>query len=164
LELKKTPESNEPCTRTVATHLIDGYSEKDQARRLIQVSEIIEGVAERTLQVPKPIPTFLAGDLNINRDDAEDQRVLVPFLEHSYKGSEPTCTYTLLAKWDAKFKNAMEEIFDYFSQIKEANPRSLKVKEAQLLECRRISTYKPGDTRNSLSDHAGIYTKHALPR
>lgn len=163
LELKAAPDAVEPSFRVVATHLIDGESEIDgkeapgQVNRAIQVAEIVNGIAERTLKVAKPIPTYVGGDLNINRGSAEDQKRLIPFLEHSYKGHEPTCTYTLLRKWDpVKYKDTPEEILDYFSKVTPDNEIGLKVADSEVVSCRRISTYTPGNTKTARSDHDGL--------
>ena len=101
LELKAAPQDSSPCLKVIGTHLIHGDDLQDKNNRMAQVAQIVRSVAHRTLPI---VPTILAGDLNIERDQEEGTQ-LSSRLVHGYKGSEPTCTNRLVAQWDYQAKS-----------------------------------------------------------
>ncbi|MBM3184346.1 MAG: endonuclease/exonuclease/phosphatase family protein, partial [Chlamydiae bacterium] len=79
LEIKKTPHAKTAFARIIGTHFLhDQIPERRQAR-ILQISQIFS-----YLQRPKEsLPTFLVGDLNIERDGAEG-KLLSRYLHHTY--------------------------------------------------------------------------------
>ena len=150
IELKAKPEDPEASLRIVGTHLEFGSQANKLNTRESQIAEIVHTVAVRTLK----LPTFLAGDLNIERDSEEDKKILLPHFEHSYLGIEPTCTNTLIHQWDPSI-NLPEEIIDYFSRLKQA---SYLKNDFKVTDCHLVDTYTPGETATALSDHRGVST------
>lgn len=141
LELKKTPEANTPFVRVLGTHLIDGYEPKDEARRAVQLAQMVDFVAQKHF-----LPTVLVGDLNIERDKTEGARL--DFLRHGYQGSEPTRTNRLVKQWDPTSKDPDDEWIDYISSFQKGPPVTLH-------ECRLVRAFT-NNTKTARSDHHGL--------
>lgn len=146
LDVLASPEADQPCVRVIGTHLIHGDAPKDQDNRLAQIAQVVNAVAKQTLQ----IPTLVAGDLNIERDQKEG-KVLSSLLRHAYQGSEPTCTNHLAAQWDAKTRSVWGETIDYISLL-QSTDTGVQCKDCHLVEAFDASY----NTKTAFSDHHGI--------
>lgn len=140
LELKTSSSASSPCLRVVCTHLTCDAKEKME-----QVAQIVDTVAHKKL-----MPTVLAGDLNIERDE-EEGTLLSKHLLHGYKGSEPTCTNRLIAEWYGN-KAKPDETIDYLSLFK------IGGEGVRFRNCHLIRAFDSKyDTLASSSDHHGIF-------
>ncbi len=151
LEIKAKPEDHKPCARIIGTHLIHGENQENRAK---QFAQIVDSIRSKKL----PMPTIIAGDLNIERDKKEGIK-LAAVLRHSYRGRTPTCTSRLAEQWDKKLAGH-EETIDYVSFFKEVVHKGsllsvrdqIRVKDSYLIKA-FDSSY---NTRTALSDHQGI--------
>jgi endonuclease/exonuclease/phosphatase family metal-dependent hydrolase len=156
LELKATPQDALPCARLIGTHLIHGDEAEDKKNRMEQIAQIVNHMARQTLAMP----TVLAGDLNIERDQ-EEGGILSSRLHHGYQGHNPTCTNRLVAQWDSKAKSVWGETIDYISLLKNAQPDGIRipvVDENVILEnCHLVEAFDESyNTKTALSDHHGL--------
>lgn len=156
LELKATPQDALPCARIIGTHLIHGDEVDDKKNRMEQVAQIVNHVTRQTLAMP----TVLAGDLNMERDQEEGE-ILSSRLHHGYQGHEPTCTNRLVAQWDSKERSVWGETIDYVSLFKSAQPQGIPIPvmdENVILEgCHLVEAFDESyNTKTALSDHHGI--------
>ncbi len=155
LELKATPQDALPCVRVIGTHLIHGDEPDDKKNRTEQVAAILSHVARQTLAMP----TVLAGDLNIERDQ-EEGKILSSCLHHGYQGPQPTCTHRLVVQWDFKARSVWGETIDYISLFK-AQPQSMRVpavdENVTLENCHLLEAFDESyNTKTALSDHHGL--------
>jgi endonuclease/exonuclease/phosphatase family metal-dependent hydrolase len=156
LELKATPEEVLPCARVIGTHFIHGSEPEDQKNRIEQLAQIVGHVKHRTFAVP----TVLAGDLNMERDEKEG-KILSSCLHHLYRGFWPTCTNRLTAQWDSKARSVWGETIDYISLFKSSLPEGVQLpvidKEVILEECHLVEAFDASyNTKRALSDHHGL--------
>lgn len=156
LELKANPQDVLPCARIIGTHFIDGEGSEGQANRTVQVAQIVNHVAHKTLA----IPTLLAGDLNMERDQ-EEGTFLSSYLHHGYQGAEPTRTNRLVDQWDCKEATGSEETIDYLSLFKSALPDGTRIptidENIVLENCHLLQAYDSSyNTKTALSDHQGL--------
>lgn len=156
LELKATSQDILPCARVIGTHLIHGDEPDDKKNRIEQVAQIVSHIARQTLSMP----TVLAGDLNMERDQ-EEGKILSSRLHHGYQGSQPTCTNRLVAQWDSKTRSVWEETIDYISLFKSTQPEGIRfpaVDENVTLEnCHLVEAFDESyNTKTALSDHHGL--------
>ena len=156
LELKATPQDVLPCARIIGTHFIDGKGVEDKTNRIVQVAQIVNSVAHKTLA----IPTLLAGDLNMERDQ-EEGTFLSSYLHHGYQGAEPTCTNRLVAQWDYKEPSVSGETIDYLSLFKSVLPDGKRIptldENIVLEHCHLLEAYdRSYNTKTALSDHHGL--------
>lgn len=142
LQVKARPEDEQPCLSVIGTHLIHGNGVEGEQKRVEQVAQIVNRVAQRVFRVP----TVLTGDLNIERDQPEAQ-VLAPHLYHGYQGAEPTCTNRFSAQWNARL-GAPDETIDYLSIFTNTLNRP---PEEVLTDCHLV-----GDFSIQESDHRAI--------
>ncbi len=142
LDIKAKPSDLLPAARIVGTHLIHD----DNAKRMVQVAQVVHSLAKETLQ----LPTVLAGDLNLEREKADEGRVLDRHFIHGYQGTEPTCTNELVRQWDPKKWGTPGETIDYISLFRNNI-------DAQLVNTRMIKAYTDDyNTRTALSDHNAL--------
>lgn len=156
LELKATPQDDLPCARIIGTHLIHGDEAEDKKNRMEQIAQIASHVASQTLTMP----TVLAGDLNIERDQKEGE-ILSSHLHHSYQGQKPTCTNRLVAQWDSKARSVWEETIDYISLFKSTHLHDIHLpvmnENATFADCHLVEAFDDSyNTKTALSDHHGI--------
>lgn len=147
LEIKASPDANAPLCRLIGTHLIHGDAPEDRSRRMVQVAHIVESIRSQK----EPIPTILAGDLNIERD-GEEGEILAPHFRHGYLGEEATCTNRLVAQWDLEAKGTWGETIDYISLYKDAASEHLELADCHLIRA-FDETY---NTQTAISDHHGV--------
>lgn len=133
------------CIRIIGTHLIHG---SDDEKRKPQVGQIANFVQ----QLPK-LPTVIAGDLNIERDEA-GRTILNAHLIHGYQGTEPTCTNRLAQQWENNPKASPDEMIDYISFFK----NTVADNSVRFEECKALASYDPitFDTQTALSDHKAL--------
>ena len=131
----------QPYLRIVGTHLIHGTNNE---KRKVQIEQIHQAIQE----LPH-LPTVIAGDLNIERDE-EGREILSPLLIHGYLGQQPTCTNRLVEQWYETTKGAPDETIDYISLFKK-HAGQTRIKDCKTLE----DGFNPKtfDTRTALSDH-----------
>lgn len=156
LELKAAPQGALPCTRIIGTHLIHGGEKVDQKNRVEQVAQIVNYVARQRLAMA----TVLAGDLNVERDE-EEGGILSSRLHHSYRALQPTCTERMAAQWDLKVRRLWDEMIDYISLFKSAQPDGQRlpvVDDGVTFEnCHLVEAFDASyNTKTALSDHHGI--------
>jgi endonuclease/exonuclease/phosphatase family metal-dependent hydrolase len=152
LEIKASPQDNLPIARIIGTHLIHTDDEKGRSNRLKQISQIIEHIRKEKLA----LPTFLAGDLNIERD-GEEGKVLLPYLHHGFTQPEPTCTNRLVWQWDRNAQSVWNETIDYISLFKEQASIPVVEKGIEFTDCHLSRAYDENyDTRIALSDHHAV--------
>ncbi len=156
LQLKAKPEDPLPCARIIGTHLIHGDEPKDKKNRMEQVAQIVGHVARQTLAMP----TILAGDLNMERDQEEGE-ILSLHLHHGYQGPQPTSTNRLVVQWDSKVRSIWEETIDYVSLFKSAQLQDIRIPvidEGVILEnCHLVEAFDESyNTKTALSDHHGL--------
>lgn len=156
LELKATPLDALPCARIIGTHLIHGEKAEDKTNRMQQVAQIVGHVARQTLAMP----TVLAGDLNMERDQAEGE-ILSSRLHHGYQALQPTCTNRLVAQWDFKARSVWGETIDYISLVKSTQPQGIRVpavdENVTLENCHLVEAFDESyNTKTALSDHHGL--------
>lgn len=155
LDIKAKPDDALPCARIIGTHLIHD----DNAKRMVQVAQIVDRVARETL----PLPTVLAGDLNLERDKPDEGGVLNRYLIHSYQGDEPTCTGELVHQWDPRSTEPLKETIDYISLFRRSLPdgRQLPVIEegVQMVDTHLVKAFdETFNTKTAISDHHGLTT------
>ncbi len=143
LDIKANPEDLAPCARVVGTHLIHD----DNAKRMVQVAQIVDSVAREAI----PLPTVMTGDLNLERDKAGEGRVLNTYLIHGYQGPEPTCTGRLVRQWNPQSREALDETIDYISLFK-AHKGNAQLGPAHLVR----AFDQRYNTKTALSDHHGL--------
>lgn len=156
LELKANPQDLLPCARIIGTHFADGEGSDDKTNRMAQVAQIVNHVAHKTLA----LPTLLAGDLNMERDQ-EEGTFLSTYLHHGYQGAEPTRTNRLVDQWESKEPSGKEDTIDYLSLFKSVLPNGKRiptVDEKIVLENGHlIEAYDSSyNTKTALSDHHGV--------
>ncbi len=154
LEIKAKPEDTLPCARIIGTHLIHD----DNAKRMAQVAQIVNSVAKERFS----LPTVLAGDFNLQRDKPDEGKILDPYLIHSYRGEEPTCTGELLRRWDPNAK-VSNEIIDYISLFRRHLPdgRTLPVVQegVEMVDTHLVRAFDATfNTKTALTDHHGVAT------
>ncbi|HSX10826.1 MAG TPA: endonuclease/exonuclease/phosphatase family protein [Chlamydiales bacterium] len=143
IEIKNSPSDALPCARIIGTHLIHD----DNAKRMVQVAQIVNSVAREAL----PLPTVLTGDLNLERDKPEEGGVLDQHLIHGYTGREPTCTNQLVRQWDLKASGVPNETIDYVSLFRN------HAGQAHLVNTHLVRAFDAlYDTKTALSDHNGV--------
>lgn len=142
LDIKAKPDDLLPSVRILGTHLIHD----DNAKRMVQVAQIVDSIAQETLA----LPTVLAGDLNLERDKPEEGGVLSRHFIHGYQGDEPTCTNELVRQWAPEKWGTPGETIDYISLFKNNV-------NAQLTNTRMIKAYSDDyNTKTALSDHNAL--------
>ncbi len=155
LEIKARPEDSQPCARIIGTHLINGYEAVDREKRAVQVAQIVDGLAKKTLA----LPTVIAGDFNMERD--KEGKTLLDFLHPGFQEAEPTRTNRLMVQWNGKVDCEWEETIDYLSLFRRtladgrqiaAIDENIRLENVHLIEA-FDSTY---NTKTALSDHHGI--------
>ena len=152
LEVTASPKDAAPVARIIGTHLIHGDEESDRSVRVKQVAEIVDYLARQQLA----LPTILAGDFNIERDE-EEGKILLPYLRHGYTAAKPTCTNYLVMQWDQKAKSVWNETIDYVSLFKERSSLPVVEKGVEFADCHISPAYdEKYDTRTALSDHHAI--------
>lgn len=145
LEVKGSSQDTMPCIRIIGTHLIHGDEPEDKKHRAQQVAQIADYVANQTL-----MPTLLAGDLNIERDQEEGE-ILTSLLRHGYQGPDPTCTNRLVTQWDLEAKSVWGETIDYISLFKSTQLGTT------LENCHEVKAFDESyNTKTALSDHHGL--------
>jgi endonuclease/exonuclease/phosphatase family metal-dependent hydrolase len=156
LELKASPQETLPCARVIGTHFIHGDEPGDQKNRMEQLAQIVGYLKRRIFAMP----TVLAGDLNIERDEKEG-KILSSYFHHGYQGLFPTCTNRLTAQWDSKARSVWGETIDYISLFKSSVPGSGQlpvVDRGVILEnCHLVEAFDASyNTKTALSDHHGL--------
>jgi endonuclease/exonuclease/phosphatase family metal-dependent hydrolase len=141
LEIKASPEDNQPCARIIGTHFIHDNNDN----RMAQLQQVVE-----SLKKPSPLPTILMGDLNLERDLPEEGGVLAPYLEHGYLGEEPTATNQMLKQWDPSVDDSTQFI-DYISLFK-GHPPNVQLENVHLIKAYEADF----NTRTALSDHNAL--------
>lgn len=154
IELKANPQDSTPVVRIIGTHLLYGGSEESHEARVSQVAQITNSVAQRTLK----LPTVVAGDFNIERDDSRGA-FLNPLFRHGYQDSEYTCTNKLTAQWDPEAAKSPEEIIDYISLMKTPEEKGVSLENVSLVEA-FDDTY---NTQTARSDHHGLIADIRCP-
>jgi endonuclease/exonuclease/phosphatase family metal-dependent hydrolase len=151
LEIKATPSDSNPFARIIGTHFIHGKKMELRKEQFVQILNKLS--EERT-----SLPTVIAGDLNVERDDIEGAW-LKDFLDHGYQGSEPTCTSRLSEQWDPSL-GGKEETIDYLSLFKRVKYKGkwLPVDPSyKLRNCHLIRGFDGSyNTKTALSDHHGL--------
>jgi endonuclease/exonuclease/phosphatase family metal-dependent hydrolase len=145
LDLKKTSNDIDPYVKIIGTHLIHDSSEK----RKSQIDQIVSAIKDTT------VPTFLMGDLNIERD-GEEGKILDQF-KHSYKEKEPTCTNELVFQWSKDPLHKNDENIDYISLYKSNN--NVFYDEASFTNwhlLKGVYDEKKPSTKTALSDHKAV--------
>jgi endonuclease/exonuclease/phosphatase family metal-dependent hydrolase len=143
IEIKAKPQDPNPCARVIGTHLIHN----DNAKRMVQVAQIVHAVAQKALAVP----TVLAGDLNLERDLPEEGGVLNAHLRHGYVGDQPTCTNELVRQWDPAGVSVPNQTIDYISLFKDT------ARQAALVNTRLVKAFDDTfNTNTALSDHHAL--------
>lgn len=164
LEIKASPDSAIPCARIIGTHLIHGDGDQAQNLRATQVAQIVDQLSHETIA----LPTMIAGDLNIERDQ-EEGTLLSTYLNHTYQEKKPTCTNRLVAQWDLQTKSVWGETIDYISFFKRTFPNgqelpavddSISWNNPHLIHA-YDETY---NTKTALSDHHGVAVTISLPQ
>lgn len=139
LEIKAKPDDQTPCARIIGTHLIHD----DNEARKAQIEQIVASIRESVA-----IPTVLAGDLNLEREDPEQGGMLNPYFAHGYQGDLPTRTNNMLKEWNEKLSDPGDFI-DYISLYKEG-PGALD-------NTHIVRAYSDDfNTKTALSDHNGL--------
>ena len=152
LEIKAAPSDEKPALRIIGTHLTHHNHEKGRQDRVKQAAQIVDHIAKQSLS----LPTFLAGDLNIERDEEEGQ-VLLPYLRHGYTHPKSTCTNRLVWQWDRNARSVWNETIDYISLFKERLSLPVIEKGIEFADCRISPAFdEKYDTRTALSDHHAI--------
>lgn len=108
LTLQGTPEDPTPRLQIIGTHL----DHRDEDKRKEQFKQI-----QTSRQIN--LPTFLVGDLNIERDSQEERNLLAPFLDHGIPQGEITCSNQHILEWSQSEEGLEEERIDYISLFKE---------------------------------------------
>jgi len=145
LEIKAKREDIAPCLRIIGSHVAYGYKAQEIQKRERQIEQIKTHITSLA-----PFPTLIAADFNIEREDP-----LLSFLQHGYKGKEPTCMTTgLLKKWDSHAQGPDEEWIDNISLLQGSKGT---------IEAHLVHGFNPItlDTQTALSDHhllIGTYT------
>jgi endonuclease/exonuclease/phosphatase family metal-dependent hydrolase len=138
--------------RIIGTHLIHGEDSQEERRE--QIAQMLHFIANQE----NGKITVIGADFNVERD-REGRELLTPYLEHGYKGIEPTCTSKLVEQWTGIARE--EELIDNISQVKAVllpDGRRLPVFEEFRLEEEELlpafdDTY---NTKKARSDHHGI--------
>lgn len=156
LELKANPQDDLPCARVIGTHLIHGDDLDDKIKRMGQVAQIVDFVAQQRLAMT----TVLAGDLNVERDGVEGE-ILSSRFHHGYQGLQPTCTNRLVVQWDSKMRSVWGETIDYISVLKSTQPQGILVpaidQDVTFENCHLVEAFDDSyNTKTALSDHHGL--------
>jgi len=152
LEIKAAPDDLQPAARIIGTHLIHHDNEHGRAVRMKQLAQIVDHIASQNLS----LPTFLIGDLNVERDKDEG-KILLPYLRHGFVNSESTCTNRLVSQWDCKAKSVWNETIDYVSLFRERPSFPVIEKGIEFTDCRLSYAYdETYDTKTALSDHHAV--------
>jgi len=138
--------------RIIGTHLIHG-KDADEIRKT-QVDQIIHFIADQKAEKL----TLIGADFNVERDK-EGLNILTPYLEHGYKGMQPTCTNKMSEQW-TKIEEP-DELIDNISQVKAvrlADGRKLPVVKRFRIDKLEIIPAFDGtyNTKTALSDHHGM--------
>ncbi|MBU6446873.1 MAG: endonuclease/exonuclease/phosphatase family protein, partial [Verrucomicrobia bacterium] len=141
LEVKARPEDSQPCARLIGTHLIHD----DNAARMVQMNQIVE-----SLRNAPALPTLLMGDLNLERDVAEQGGILTPYFENGYQGTEPTRTNQMLKQWNEDLVDP-GDVIDYISLYRAHGP-AVSLQNTHLVR----AFDETFNTRTALSDHHGL--------
>jgi hypothetical protein len=154
IELKAKPDDKMPCIRFYGTQLERGEDSKQ--KRMDKVKEVVETFAKETL----PLPTFMIMN-NADRDDDAEGSYLAQFLNHSYRGEDPTHSGELVKQWDPKIK--VPDSFQFISLFKRNIPdgRALPVIERgiKLVDCHLVKAYDENyNTKTALSSSHGVVT------
>jgi endonuclease/exonuclease/phosphatase family metal-dependent hydrolase len=140
LQIKAKPTDTTPCARIIGTHLIHDSNDN----RLAQVAQIAKSIAKENLA----LPTILAGDFNIERDQ---NTVLDSMGTPSYIGNEPTRTGELLKQWDPNATDVASEIIDNIYLLNQDKGN------ATLGEAKWVRAFdETFNTNTALSDHHGL--------
>jgi endonuclease/exonuclease/phosphatase family metal-dependent hydrolase len=139
--------------RLIATHLQPGSTAQDRQFRHNQLQALLNSMDSKT-------PTFIFGDLNIERDSEEYLKEITPHFVNRYRGSDWTCCELRNYWWKAeenvnKFLalGLLPEWIDYFLCLKNHSYESVKSVDASI-----FSVNQPSNPKESLSDHQGIVT------
>ena len=153
IEIKASTHDTKPLFCIIGTHLKHGNKEEDESIRSKQINQIVEILDKKE----KKLPTFLAGDLNIDRGSHEEKSFLSALLEHSYLGEEETCTNRLVGQWKPSLQATWGEKIDYISLFKKTLSNNIG---AHFKECLLIRAFDASyNTKTALSDHHGIVAK-----
>jgi len=155
LDIKDRPQDALPAARIIGTHLIHDNHEK----KMIQLAQIIDALAQEKLA----LPTILAGDLNLEREHPEQGGVLDRYLNHSYRGKDPTCTNELVQQWDINAHGVPSETIDYISLFKlilyKGMPLPVIEEGIQMIKTHLVKAFdQTFNTKTALSDHHGLMT------
>ena len=146
LEIKATPEATEPVLRIVGTHL--SYKPEEAEKRALQISQIINELATKTLK----LPTIIGGDLNFK--DQEEAATLSKYMKYGYLGTEPTVTQRLMEKWYLKTIDERDEIIDQIAILKQTPEIDDQI---AIVECHLNDAFdEKFDTSTALSDHKAV--------
>jgi endonuclease/exonuclease/phosphatase family metal-dependent hydrolase len=154
LDIKERPEDAAPAARIIGTHLIHDV----HANKLDQLAQIINSVAKEKIA----LPTVLAGDLNLEKNNLAEGGVLDEFLIPSH-GDEPTCTNEMVRQWDQKGWGVPGENIDCISLFKRIfwtdGPLPVIEKGIQMIKTHLVKAFDHTfNTRTALSDHHGLMT------
>jgi endonuclease/exonuclease/phosphatase family metal-dependent hydrolase len=136
-----------PIAKIITTHLQPNSTEEDLQYRHGQIQAIVK-------KSHNMIPTFVCGDLNIEKDSVEYKKELEPYFIDYYHDSNWTCCELRDFWWKAnqninqfqKFESPLETI-DYFLQMKSSRFSPLEV------ETRIFPVNFLDNPQDSLSDH-----------
>lgn len=138
-----------PYCYLYTTHLNPFDDENAQSVRKLQAQEVTEQIESQHL----PIPTFVVGDLNVNKGTSEwDASPLSQNFIHHFFGDLDTCTDTLneYVNTPKENRNNIEReghLCDYALMSKK-NPGTI--------DSHLVLLYDLDDPENALSDHHGI--------
>lgn len=142
-ELKKEKDPSSSI-RIIGTHLLFGGTQEAKNKRITQVAEIVNACAKKIL------PTVVAGDFNIERDDSDGEFLKSVFV-HGYLGDKPTCTNTLAAQWNPRLF-APDENIDYISVLKGPDMEKISLKSVNL----NTAFESDFNTQTARSDHHAL--------
>jgi endonuclease/exonuclease/phosphatase family metal-dependent hydrolase len=146
---------NRPFAVLTTTHLHPGNDVEDVRFRERQVNAILESLKAKA---SNGIPSFLCGDLNIERDGETYKKLTQGFI-NNYEGPDWTCC-ELRNYWWRAGQNAQLfeqlglelEWVDYFMRLKEA------AHHLQSVKTRIVPVNNPSQPQNALSDHQLMHT------
>lgn len=146
---------NKPFAVLTTTHLHPGNDVEDIRFRERQANAILEKLKTKA---SNGIPSFLCGDLNIERDGETYQKLTQGFI-NNYDGLDWTCCELRNYWWRAGqnvqlFEQLGLELewVDYFMRLKETSHHVPSVKT------RIVSVNNPSEPQNALSDHQLMHT------
>jgi endonuclease/exonuclease/phosphatase family metal-dependent hydrolase len=144
---------NTPLASIITTHLQPGSDAEDLQFRRAQLQAILSNVSDQT-------PTFVCGDLNIERDSKEYNQEIKPEFINTYNNPQWTCCELkdYWWKWDQnleKFRasNLEYEWIDYFLRLKDQSYQSIQSIHSRILLVGNLLNPK-----EALSDHRPLLT------